>query len=454
MKMDLLDFYKSLLTTAGMTVVDEDYVSLLAGNKGPLPAEVDGKLLVLPTPRQLRAGDFENRVVFHPMSENIMHGESKVLAFFRECLNARLNVVFNMLLLELTQIATSTKDHALLNPDQAEFLSLVKETDDRTFEYVVKLAQEIDGTVPQRAIVWIYLKRPIMINGRKASRGAVVSFPLYEELLRAEKTKNYSVFGVTLRAKDVHTLRALMEYIVPQINQPEKFLIGSDATTAPFLEVLMQAVKSVAAPLNDLVDLFGDQLSSAEKMRFEDSWVEAVENLGVLRDQARAVPMQAGNEGAATDAPAQPQPASRPATGPTFAAAPAPTQPMAAPGFPGQPVALHPQTQQTGPQTPQIVKTAGGLDFNSVLQANPVLNYMVSQQAGMFPGMGMNLQMNRQPRWAQPGNPMYSSGMAPQMQPQGQMLTGGAYPQQQFVQPMQPAQQGFGFQGRGFGTGI
>lgn len=460
MKMDLLEFYQALLKTAGMTVVDEDYVSLQAG-KDKIPAMINDKRLVLPTKRQLRSLDFENQVVFHPMSENIMHGESEVLAYYRECLNSRLNLVFNMLMLELTQIAASPSQHATLDPDQAEYLSRVKEADEETFTRVAKLANAIDGTDPRRSIVWIFLKRSgAIVDGRRYSRGSVVNFPLYEEIVRVEKgtDKNRAVYGVSMRVKDLHVLKALLEYMMPNINRPETLVYGTDATTAPFLESLLQAVKRVAGPLNDLVALFGDQLTNAEKLQFENSWVEVADNLGVLREQANAIPMQAGNEGGVTDTPADTATASRPAAGPAFAATPQQANPTAAPGF-RQQVGVHPQAQQNATQAPQIVKTADGIDFNSVLQANPVLNYVLNAQVGMMPGMGGQMQMQgqRQPRWSQPGHPMYNSGMpGPAMQPQGQMFPGGGYPGQGgFPQPgMQGGQGNFGFPNRGFGSGI
>lgn len=382
--MKLFELYKYLLKTAGYTVTEDNFISRLLPDGKVKPALVKGKRLVLPTPEHLAHP--EDKVLFHPLSENILRGESAVLEDFRLSLNVKLNVTIGMIAFQLLRIATSTATHAKLSPDQSEFLSKVKNADEKTLDTFKKLMMAMDLTQSQKAFVSIFLKRGGLVHGKKHSRVGVVSFPLYEELVKGGK----EIYGVTLRVKDIDSLKALFEYMIPNIDKKEAHNRGSDSEVAPYLDSLMKAFMSVAGPLNDLIELFHNQLDDpkagdsedgptvSDTLRFEDSWVDTFDNLAVMVPEIRLIPMQSGNEGTSlkTNAPA-------PATSAPATATPLPAVLMGQATY--QPQPAQPWPNAPVPQGPNIVKTARGLDFDALLRGNPG----VAAAAGGFnPGFG------------------------------------------------------------------
>ena len=429
--MILIDLYKSILKTANLVTGPDGFVSVTVPKDGELKTEpwiIEGKRVALPTSEQLANPNWKERIVFHPLSENILHVESKILEAFRTKLNQRLNYTFGVLALELLQIATSESVHGLLSPDQASFLSKLKNADEKTMKLLIKLLGAMGGDKPQNAFVSIFLKKPGTVHDKPFKRVGVVAFPFYKELVKKGATECYDI---KMSEKDRKSLIALMEYMMPGLDEPEAYNRGTNSDVAPFLDALMAAVLAVAGPLNDIVELFSNMLatnsarSKPEYLKFEGDWVETFENLAVMLPQIRMVPVQGAIEAMT------PKQAMAPTVSAPIGQAPAQQMQLAPqqqqfqqpPQFQQtqQPYQQPNYQQQQQPQQPQIVRTANGLDFNSIVQSNPALQQQI--------GMGMqgnfqqfNQQQPRQPKWTRP-DPQ-------QFQQQG-------YPNQQFQQPQQ-----------------
>jgi hypothetical protein len=248
------------------------------------------------------------------------------------------------------------------------------------------------------------------------------------------------VYGVKLRIKDRQCILALLEYMFPGIEDAHSFDRGSRSELAPTLDALMHAVIGLIGPINDLVDLFAPLLDDAEELRFEDSWVETFENLGVMIKEVRMVPMQSSNDGTSV-APAAPQ--QQIPGWPAAAPAPHPQQPPLAPPY-----------YQAPPPPAPPVDTGHGVSMDSVLANNPALAARVFQQAPMGMQMGGYPQAAQQrvPSWAQPSP--YGGAPMPASQPswvqnRGYQQPQPGYPQQQPGYP-QPGYPQPGYPGRGF----
>lgn len=430
--MKLLELYTSMLKTAGMVVSDTGHVSgrLKLGSTETTPVTVEGKRLVLPKREQLSNPDWENRVVFHPLSENILRGESKVVEKFRMALTLRINMVLGRIIQNLLTVAASKAVHPKLTPDQSALLAFTGHIDDKTVQHFDKIHDLISITDPTKSLVSIYLKRSGAVHGKKYKRAGIVTFPIYEDLKKGDH-----VFGVKLRAKDREILTKLLEFIFPGIEEAEKYNRGSDSEVAPYVDALMKTMAGLASPLNDLIEGYKGHLEDADDLLFESEWMETFDNLEVMWPEIRAIPMQAGNEGASLKEPTPaPAPAPSPAN-PVFASAPAPApvpSPVPAPQYMGQP--QYPQAQYPAQQpAAQVRRTERGVDFDSLMQARPDL----ARQAGVGfnPSMMQPMQpAERQPRWAQP---QYNQPMGYGQQPQ---YGYGQQPQQQYGygQPMMP----------------
>lgn len=436
--MKLIELYKDILAVGSLRVDDEGMVSAaVAGSTTPYM--VEGKRLVLPTPQQMSNADWSNRVSFHPLQENILRGESKVMEKYRNAVNIRLNYVIGMIAQELMGLAVDVAAHKRLNPDQAILLSHLKDADEKSMAVFQSLMKAMGIGNKDRCFVHIFLKRGGVVQGKKYNRACIVSFPLYEELLKDEK----QVYGVTMSKKHKAVIRALIEFILPGIDQPGHFDAGSESDIAPFLDCLMHGVMKVASCVNDVLANYEQFIDRADEYRYNDDWVEAFDNLAALLPEIRMIPMQAGNEGSVAKTPGQvaqaPQQLTNVAPPTSIATMP---HPVHAAHPPAGAVAM-PQVQPTAPgwapATPTTgpVRTPDGkIDMGATLRSNPqVAAAMGATPFGAYPGMMMappagpvGARMGA-PRWDNPGVMGAMPGQWPQ-QPQmgmGMPMNMGGY---------------------------
>lgn len=361
----MLKFYESLAEAAGIAVTEDGCLSIKT-SKEVKPMTIKGQRLVLPTKEHLANPDREHRIIFHPLSENVLRGESIVFERFRNALNARLNVVIGTILYQLLQLGTSPAEHANLNPEQSEFLSKVKNADEKTLNAFKKIVDSVSPTQQNKLFVSIFIKRGGTVGEKRHARVGVVHFPFYNELKKGEP----ELYGVKLRVKDRESIVGLLDYILPNQDISGVYNKGSDSNIAPSLEALMRGVMSVAGPLNDLIDRF-DGIIPANLLIASD-WVDTFENLDVLLPEIRSVPMQAGNEGAL---PGQEGQTAVVATGTpnSVSATPGVSFAQARPAvtWGGAPTAT-PVPAQATPRT-----ATGGTDFEALLRGSPVLQQAV-----------------------------------------------------------------------------
>lgn len=291
--MNLIELYKSILNVAKLSVDDEGYVSNeLMDNKKPFV--ISGRRLVIPTNNQLRNPDRESRIVFHPLRENALQtGESEVLSAFRNALNTRINGAVALLMANLVRLATSVAEHKKLNPDQMEYLTILKNADDKTFETLAKIIAAMPLGQTKMAFVSIYLKKGAKLNDRAYKRAGIVSFPFYNDLLEAKD----EIYGVKIRQKDKIGFKALLEYVfTTDIATLNHFSFGSSSDVAPSLEAIMGAVKNIGIAINNQIENFKDVFEDCEEMLISADWVESFDNINKYLPEIRLIPTQFGNE--------------------------------------------------------------------------------------------------------------------------------------------------------------
>ena len=412
--MNIIDLYTSILDCGSLTTNDEGFVSVKHNNS---PVLVEGKRLVLPTHKQLSSGGWDNKMVFHPLSESVLRGESEIIAKMRSVFNIRLNSTFAAIAVNLLSIIASTDEHKKLNPVQSELLSAVGEVDKPTMDAFIKVMTAIIKDSAEKGFINIFLKRGGLIKGKKFSRVGVVTFPFYEELQKQQET----YYGVKLRSKDRIVFIQLCEYILPSLNVEEQYNYGSESRIAPYLDALMGTVLGIASKFNDILETFSKEIDDSEDLVFNAEWVEAFENLEVMLPQIRQIPVQQGNEGKARmDDNTSQEPVSTSQVLQTFQP---PVQQVQQPfnQFQNQPV-------QQAPQQNGLVITDKGMDFGSLLRNRPQIAGFGQQQQPM-----MANQPPPPPRWAAPQQvyqyPQQNNFQQPQYQPQQPMYQ---QPQQQY----------------------
>lgn len=291
-KVTLTKIYRALLDAVNFQATDDDCISLAVTEDRSdwQPVLVKGKRLVLPTHHHLTKSDPEQIVVFHPLYENPMKGESDVLEKFRGAANTRLNTDAATIFTSLLTLGTSPADHAKLSPDQAEFLAKLKNADEGTLERFNKILRNLKRRDLSKFFVSLYVKWRGTHNGVKFARLGVVAFPFYSELKAGSK----EIHGVSLRKADVAAFIALHEYIFPACAEQGSYNAGSNSRIAPTIEALMASFGNVAADLNAVTNLFEGALGAKP---VESEWVDYFKNLEQYEPLIHTVPMQTGNEG-------------------------------------------------------------------------------------------------------------------------------------------------------------
>ena len=417
MKLDLTQLYKSILRFSGLDADSDGYISVMIDDRRE-PAVMNGARLVLPLEQHLRNNNAKEKIVFHPLSENILRGESDVIIKLREVINVRLNFTFGIIAQSLLSLIASPELHKGLNPDQTELLIAVKDVDETTVKNFTSLMVEGIKNQASKVFLNIYLKRGGSIGTKRYSRVGIYSFNMYEEFLKDSN----EIFGVKLRVKDKEAFKQIYQYILPMlVEDTTAYNRGSESELAPFLDCLMKTSISVASRFNDIFDKFGEYIDQSSKLVFDADWVETFDNLSIMIPDVRRVPVQAGNEGGMVVSTQEQQRPSLPVPPPPAQMQPAPPQQY---GY--TPPYQQPMQQ---PQLPAVRHTDRGLDWRSMQTANPAMSMSGNAMAPYFQQQQHNAyqqQVAQPPVWASSPAPQYpNQGFANQgfqnqnMQPQG-----------------------------------
>ena len=405
----LLDIYSSILKFSGFDVDNEGLVSSVIGEKKE-PAFIDGARIVLPTDTHLRNYVKGEKVIFHPLTENILRGESDVIQKLKTAINLKLNYTIGIIGQNLLNLLASPELHHRLNPEQLDIMKCITECDEKSRVNFVSYMLSGYKTKSDRLYVNIYLKRGGNVNDKRFARVGIVSFPFYDELMKGKVDK--------LRVKDVETFKQLFKFIFPDIDNVDHYNHGSNSSVAPFLDSLMRTASNIASRLNDVTQQYKEFIDGAEEIEFDSEWMDTFDDLESLTSEIRRIPVQQGNEGSIgvetpkTEIP-RPTPIQQQQQ-PVVYQAPAPYQ--------------QPQQQQIiQPQKPEVKVTSGGISFNSLVNARPDLamnpNPLMPAPMMMNPG-----QIRAEPSWARPNYPqnvpmgMMGGGMYPNQVPQGMMM--------------------------------
>jgi hypothetical protein len=412
--MKLLDIYRSILQFAGLRANPEGYVSLKDVSTDPVL--IGGLRLVIPTNEQLRSHNPGEKIVFHPLTEDIVRGESEIIKKLRVNINTRLNTNIAALGKDLLNIVASPALHARLTPEQSRLLTVVKDADEKTVANYLAMLMSNYKERSDRLYVNVFLVRGGSNQkepGRKYTRLAVVSFPFY--------TENAAGTIGKCRVKDRETYRQLMEFMFPDIEVTDAYNYGSDSIVAPFLETLMLGSAKIAARINELVELYAPFIEGHEDLMFDLDWMESFRDMTTLAPMIREIPLQAGNEGSIP---------------PPTASTPVPVsntelaQQLHQMTVPASPASQIPVPVPPPPRT----SDAGGLNFREMAQASP--NIIPPMYPPQYQQQYQYQPQQQMPSWAQQPQPVQYQQYPPQ-----QMNPYGQPPQQQIPTWAQPPQQ-------------
>lgn len=422
--MSIISLYESILNYSGLKSDRDGMISTSnIYTDDTDPVTIDGRRLILPTPENLRIVDYQNVIKFHPLSENILRGESEVIAKLTECINIRLNYTIGIIATRLLEIIANPELHKTLTPDQTNLVIMIPEMDKTAVENFMKIL--LHGVKGEGTTFFmnLFLKRGGMIDGKKYFRSGYITFKLYHTLSSLDDSNECRVAGVNIRRKDVNIFKSILEFIIPNIATPTYYSYGSMSDVAPYLDALMNTSIRLASQLNDVIDIFRDHIPEADDLMFDANWVDQFKDLNDLVPEIRRIPPQDGNEGRARiNEPTQSVPV------PTSAMAPQPALPVPQMQQPVQ------QVQQAMPlpasvPSAQVAVTENGADIAS-LEAQARQRNMAMYQQPMMQQMPAYMQQA-------PQMPMQQGMMPQQMMPQMPMQS--MYQPPMMQQPMQNA---------------
>lgn len=475
----LLSLYEQTLLSLGCIITADGMVSLEATGE---PVNLaSGERLVVPTDERLSKLAGSKTAAFHPMSENVILGQSNVIRLTRTLVN---QAITHKVLTTMVGIATGISNGVEMKAAQLTKLSSVSGIDAKTVKYLVKLTNAIDHQTPQR-LVNVFLKHGGSIGATSYKRTAFVSWPLYDELVSVTEDSGDTVYGITMRKKDVVYIRSLLELVLEHINVPEYYSFGSNSKAAPYFHALLSAYGNVLTDLNKITWPFRkvilDALGESPHVTIDfitdfgegDAYRHIIPSLD--HNQGNSVDGQAQSAAAISEQPIMQQPQEQVQQVPMQQAQPQ-MQPVAQqqpvyqpqgtmiqqPVYQPQPVQPPPQQQsrwnlptigaQTGPATgissngQAVTQTA---QPNVLQTQQDIMN--VAYPPTMYPHLYAHQQMPMlQAQYPQFGGvqqqPAYQQ--QPTYQQQGTMIPQPAYQQQGMMQPiqngmmMQPMQNG------------
>ena len=441
---DLMSVYRSMAGAAAMEVTSDGYLRMSIGEGEYLPVVAkEGKSVVIPLPERLRDPNIDKLEVFHLLSENTgsKSNASDLLSRYRHWLISRYNIVLGGLGEILLNIAADKALSKRLRPDQADYLQLVDGADKETVKVWNKISEAASKpNQVTRVFMSMYIRNAAVLDGKSYGRVTSVSFPFYDELKKLDdevaaakalpksqkKKVENEVFDIALRVKDRPVLMGLMHYLIPGLDVPHAYDVGSNSKIAPSIDSMMRAFYQLAKHVNEVIDVFMEldpgmdvQLKS---MKIDTDWYDAFENLEALWPQIRMTPMQ--NQGVideptntAPTAAAPAQPVNTPPWGPT----PAPTMPGYMPPPPqmgGYPAPL---------PTPPARPTGRGASVTEMMHSamrggrmQPQQGYggypqpMGQQYPNAYPAPQQNMyQQTQYPGVAPQGFPNYPGGRRP-----------------------------------------
>lgn len=289
----LTALYKAILESLGAVIVDGMYVSYKKGDDLK-PIFIDKLRLALPVPAVLKESPWDRVIAFHPLSEDVLLGQSPVIKKLREMVLMRLTAVGLDLMMQLMEIAADIDGHKKLSPKQKQFLRVVPEADAKTVKALEDVLAHVGFSSNQ--LVNIYLRKGGRLANKTFNRVATVSFPILEAFEDGDNHKGgYQILGVTMRKKDRESIIALFNYIFPNTEAQDSYSEGTPTMVAPYFYTLMKAYINVAIVLNNVVDLFKKHLSDAEDLKINLEWTEEIEDLAKYRGTLPAT--LPGNDG-------------------------------------------------------------------------------------------------------------------------------------------------------------
>ncbi len=297
MSITLEGLYKDILSTGWLVPnergeIQRNLDSVEEGLREPFT--MLEKQVALPTRENLNRSGRDNLLIFHPLLEGVIGGESPVIGKLRRAYGIRFTYAATALYEALLTGANHSSEHSKFSPDQMRILKVLNNVDEKTLKLWSKITDlSIEKNTAVGAFATVQLSRNDTLGGQNYTRLATVRFPIYEELIRNDD----KIFGTTVQISQAQraNLIKMFEFIYPNIGLKDAYSVGSNSRVAPYLDVLLQTFARLFATLNNLYDEFSTVMTMDTDIRTEIDWYESIRDIESLKNLAQSVPQQYGN---------------------------------------------------------------------------------------------------------------------------------------------------------------
>lgn len=257
--MQITELYEGVLETLGLEIDPHTGVvsKLTVGGGIPVTVKDKGveKVLVVPYKQVLDNPDWNRYIAYHPISENVARKDSPILKYTQAMGALALNYYIGLAMSEMIRVCANVDEQRSLNHKQNVVLAFFQDADEKAVKTWAKIEDRLGD---ENVFVKIVTMRNRDLNGQTYVRTSRVMFPFYNECVKLleEKSAEMTLFGVKVRKKDVTGFKALMEYLLPHIADPDhSYSYGTRSTIAPSYHAWTNAFYNVMKDVNKVFSL-------------------------------------------------------------------------------------------------------------------------------------------------------------------------------------------------------
>ncbi len=290
----LRDLYKSQLEALDIYDVGDGYLSRRLSEDEYVPYVILGRRVTLPLDEFVRAATpTAEHIAFHPLSEDVLSGQSPVMRSLRLLVLNKLNDTIGKLAGAVLIMMANTKSHGSFTSTQMNYLKSLPSVDEKCVANFNKILDEVESSGGKKFIN-IYLRRAGQVRDVNYKRKASVSFPIIDELNSDDQT----IYGVSgLRKGDIKVYKALFELILPDADVQDTYSAGSNSNIATYYHALLLAFANVTNALNRTSSVLKEPLTKllGENLVIDLGWTDDIEDLNKFRDLIPSCPFNVGD---------------------------------------------------------------------------------------------------------------------------------------------------------------
>lgn len=283
--MKTIELYDGLLDSLGLPRDEENRILMGAGGT---PLQVGKKKLIALSQEVLDRNEWEGKIAFHPLSEDILMGQSPIIHFLQRAVRVRLTNLVLTCMSDLIQVCCSAELQSQAgDPDVATYIEPGRYPSPHTAAMWVKLMDRVRAAktgddVPLK----VYLSRDAVIQVGservKYARVCTIGLPI----LDGSEDADVRLWDIPLKSKkDKVAIVGLLKMVVG-----DQLEFGSNSCV-PYFHALTTAYVTIAKRI-DKIQRSLKKVNKWKAMNF--TWAKLLDNLEEIE---REIPPLEGNQG-------------------------------------------------------------------------------------------------------------------------------------------------------------